>query len=143
MRIVGFNISKILAERKNPIKDKLEIKSNVNIKDIQKEEIPITKSSALKFEFEFTIDYAPKIAEVVILGSVLVIDEKDESKDILKDWKKKKFSHPMKLPLFNFIMDKCNLKALQLEEEINLPLHLPLPKIRPQQEQDQPANYAG
>lgn len=145
MKIAGFSISKISAEKKIPIKGKLELKSNVDIKDILKEEIQITKNAALKFDFEFSINYEPKVASILISGSIIAIDEKDESKEILKEWKKKKFTHPMRISLFNFIMDKCNLRALQLEEELALPLHVPFPKLRPQP-QEQPsskANYAG
>ena len=146
MKIIGFNITKILAERKNPIKGKLEVKSNVDIKDISKESVPISDNEALKFEFEFTINYNPKFADIIIAGSVLALDDEDDSKEILKQWKKRKFEHKLKLPLFNFIMEKCNLKAFQLEEELSLPLHIPLPKLRPQQDQESnknPANYAG
>ena len=64
-------------------------------------------------------------------------------KVLKKDWKKKKFNHPVKLPLFNFIMEKCNLKALQLEEEVSLPFHIPMPKLAPAPNQENPANYAG
>jgi len=40
----------------------------------------------------------------------------------------------MRVPLFNFIMNKCNIKALYLEDEMGLPLHIPLPKISTEQE---------
>ena len=145
MRIVGFNITKVSAERKSPVKGKLEIKSNINIKDITTEEIPIAKNPALKFDFEFVIEFNPKIANIEIAGSVLVLDEENQSKEIIKLWKKKKFDHPLKIGLFNFIMEKCNLKALQLEDELSLPMHINMPKLVPksQQENTNPANYAG
>ncbi len=151
MRIIGFSLEKVLAERKNPIKGKVEVKSNIDIKNIQKQEVAISKSPGLKFDFDFTIDYEPKFANVIISGSVIALDEKEESAEILKEWKKKKFVHPVKLALFNFIMDKCNLKALQLEDDLSLPMHIPLPKLRVQQPQQTdgqggqsgPANYAG
>jgi len=147
MRIIGFSVNKILAERKTPSQGRIEIKSNINIKDIVKEDINISNSPALKFDFEFTIDYSPKTAIVEIFGSVVVIDDKNESAEILKDWKKKEFKHPMKVTLFNFIMDKCNLKALQVEEDLSLPLHIPLPKIRAEQSNsnnnNNSANYTG
>jgi hypothetical protein len=151
MRIIGFNIKKLSAERKNPVKGNLEIKSGLNIDDIQKEEVNISDKNSLRFDFTFTIDYTPDIGKIEIKGSVIALDEKEESKEILKDWKKKKFNHPIKLGLFNFIMEKCNLKALQLEEEISIPFHIPFPKLAPAQNQNQqqagknenPANYAG
>ncbi len=145
MRIIGFTINKILAERKTPMKDKVEIKSGLNIDDISKEEVDISKSPAVKFDFTYSIDYAPNVAEIKIKGSVIAIDEKDDSKDILKEWKKKKFNSPMKVPLFNFIMDKCAIKSLELEEQLGLPFHIPLPKLTPVQPQnpETSAKYTG
>ncbi len=151
MRIIGFAIKKVSAERKNPIKDKLEIKSGLNIDDISQEELNLSAKPSLKFDFTFSIDYQPDIAKVEIQGAVIAIDDQNEGEEIIKDWKKKKFSHSSKLGLFNFIMDKCNLKSLHLEEEIGLPFHIPFPKLTPASKQENikdskennPANYAG
>jgi len=147
MKIIGFSIKKISAERKSDIKGKLEIKSGLNIDDISKDEISISDKPALKFDFTFSVDYNPDIAKIEIKGTIIALDEKEENKEILKNWKKKKFDHPVKLLLFNFIMDKCNLKSIQLEEELGIPFHIPFPKLAAQKPQDNqnnnPANYAG
>ena len=144
MKIIGFNISKVSAEKNQPIKGKLEVKQHIDLKKIEKDSIPISDKPALKFEFEFTISYNPKIADITLSGVILALDDKDESKEILKQWKKKKLGPSFKMPLFNFILDKCNLKALHLEEELGLPFHIPFPKLRPEQKSNSnPANYAG
>lgn len=146
MRIIGFTINKIHAERKAIMKEKLEIKSSLNIESISKEELDISKDPAVKFDFIFSIDYEPTIAEIKIKGSVVAIDEKDDYKEILKEWKKKKFNSPLKIPLFNFIMDKCAIKSLELEEQLNLPFHIPLPKltnVQPQNPETSSAKYTG
>lgn len=145
MKILGFNIKKISIERKNPIKGKLEIKTGLNIEDIEKEEVNFSKDPALKFDFVYKVDYNPDLANLEIKGSVIVLDDSNESKEILKEWKKKKFTNNIKLPLFNFIMDKCSLKAIHLEDELGLPLHIPFPKLSPssQGEQKKSANYTG
>jgi len=153
MKIIGFNINKILIERKNPIKGRLEIKSNLDIKDIQEEKVPIfDKQLSLKFDFSFTVDYNPNIAKIEVNGSVITLEEKLEFEEILKDWKKKKFPSKLKIPLFNFILNKCNIKVIPLEEEMGLPLHIPFPKLRPEPERTNkstkstisgPANYTG
>ena len=141
MKIIGFTISGISAERKaHKDKEKIEIKSNLNIEDIQKENVEFTKNDSLKFDFSYNIGYEPELAAIKIKGSVIVMDDKDESKDILKEWKKKKFDHPLKLPLFNFIMNKCNIKTLQLEEELGLPFHMPMPQLASQPIKDQNSN---
>ena len=55
--------------------------------------------------------------------------------------KKKKFTHAMKIPLFNFIMNKCNIKAIQYEDELGLPIHVQMPKLKAKS--NNPANYTG
>ena len=136
MQIIGFNFEKISAERKpKKIIKNLEINSNINIKNISKEDLDIIKDKpALKFEFEFSISYKPEIAKILFQGFILGIVEKDESKDILKKWKNKKIPEEIRIPLFNLILTKSNVKALQLEEELGLPTHIPLPKIKPEKQ---------
>jgi len=143
MQVIGFNFEKIQAERKQAKgTQNMQINSNINIKNITQEEISIVKDKpVLKFDFEFSVNYKPEIAEIVFRGFSLVLVEKDESKDILKKWKNKKISEEVRLPLFNLILTKCNLRALQLEEELNLPTHIPLPRIKPEQQKNQ--NYTG
>jgi len=143
MKIIGFSIHKISVERKNPIKGKLKIKSNLNIDDIIKEKVPISTNEALKFDFSYNINYEPNIAKIEIKGSVIALDDKNESEEILKEWKKKKYTHNSKIALFNFIMNKCNIKAIQFEDEVGLPLHIQMPKLRPKSNSENPATYTG
>jgi len=134
MQVIGFNFEKISAEKKKMPEGKIEIKSNINIKDIAHDKVELIKDKdALKFTFEFFVDYTPNIAELKFQGSILVILEKDKSKEILKKWKSKKLDDNMRLPLFNIILTKCNLKSLQLEEELGLPTHVPMPRLAPPQ----------
>jgi len=152
MQIIGFTLKKILIERKNPIQGKLEIKSNITIDDIKTEEVTISKSPSLKFDFTFSLDYEPNVAKLEIKGSIIIMDDSEEYKEILKSWKKKKFESTIKTNIFNFILEKCNIKAIQLEDELALPIHLPFPKItnnptpqKEQKEQKESSNpkYAG
>jgi len=150
MKVIGFSINKINAERKAHVKGKLEIKQGINIDDIKKEEVSISKSPAVSFEFTYSLEYSPGFGKIEIKGTLVALDENNESKEILKEWKKKKFAESgIKLSLFNFIMAKCNLKALQLEEEIGFPLHIPMPKLAAdtsssnKSPNNNPANYAG
>jgi hypothetical protein len=135
MRIIGFNFSKIDAERKNPIKGKLEIKSNLEIVSIEKEELELAKNQlALKFNFKFSVRYEPEFANINLEGFTLVSLEEKKAGEIVKHWKKKKIPEEIKIPLFNFILSKSSIRALQLEEEFGLPPHIPFPKINPQKE---------
>ena len=135
MRIIGFNLSKISAERKEKKVEKIQLSQNINIKDVIKEKIPISESEALSIKFTFTIDYSEDFANVEFGGIVLILPEKDELKTFLKSWKDKKIPDEFRTPLFNFIMSKCNIKALNLEEELSIPHHIPMPYINPQEKQ--------
>ncbi len=142
MQIIGFNFEKISGERKSPKKPlaNIEVNSNINITSVTQEEIDLAKEKhALKFEFEFSINYKPDLANISFTGFILLLVEKDETREILKKWKNKKIEDKIRIPLFNTILTKCNLKALQIEEELNLPTHVPLPKIQAQQNKP----YAG
>ena len=132
MKIIGFNLTKILVERDEKPKDKISINQDINIKDILKEKIPITAEDILKIKFKLSINYSDKYARLNFEGSLLVLPEKDELEKFLNSWKDKKIPAEVRMPLFNFIMNKCNIKALYLEDEMGLPLHVPMPRITQQ-----------
>lgn len=131
MKIIGFNLTKILVEKKENFQGKIEINQNIDIKDISQDSIPITKEDILKIDFNFSINYSNHVAKLEFEGILLLIPDKGEFKEILKSWKDKKISDEVRAPLFNFIMSKCNIKALSLEDDMNLPYHIPMPRINP------------
>ena len=142
MKIIGFNFTKISAEKKADPKGKIKINSNVEITNTIKDKVEIIKDSEVyKFDFKYSINYEPKTAFIEFEGNILSILEKEKAKEVQKSWKKKKVPDEIRIVLFNLIMTKCNIKALQLEEELGIPSHVPLPRINPQVQQ--PANYTG
>ncbi|MEK6820179.1 MAG: hypothetical protein AABX71_00520 [Nanoarchaeota archaeon] len=148
MQVIGFNFEKIQAEKKNQIKGKVQISSNIDIKSVTEEKINVVKDKpALKLRFSFIVEYKPDIAEILLDGFVLLLVEKDEAKNALKRWKKKEIPNEIRIPIFNLILTKANLRALQLEEELSLPTHVPLPRLKSQQEIEQESpgktKYAG
>src|SRR3989344_6934149 len=145
MQLIGFNFTKISGKRELEQKDKLKINYNIEILDITKENIPLIKEdNILRFSFKYTISYDPKYALIEFEGFILVALEQGKIKAILKEWKKKKVTEEVRITLFNIVMTKCNIKALQLAEDLSLPPHIPLPRLAPQsQEQQQNANYTG
>ena len=129
MRIITFNLTKILVQREEKPKDKIQVNQNINIKDIIEEKIPITDNKALKITFNLSINYSENYAKLEFEGTILVLAEKDEFKQFLDSWKSKKIPEQARIPIFNFIMDKCNVKALYLEDEMGLPFHVPMPRL--------------
>ncbi len=143
MQIIGFNLKSISAERTDNQTDKLEITSNIEIKDVTKDSIELMKDKfILKFDFEFSIQYKPEIANIKFKGFITAIVEKSQQKEILDQWQEKKIPEESRLLLFNLILAKCSLRALSLEEELNLPTHFPLPKIIPQKNQPKDSGLA-
>lgn len=145
MRIIGFNFKKMFAEKKPAKSVQTQVNINLDINSIEEEKLDfMTKGNVIKFEFEFKVNYTPDIANLSLNGFVLASLDKEQALEILKDWKDKKLKDGVRIPLFNLILTKCNVRALQLEEELGLPSHLPLPRITSETKQEKNnANYTG
>jgi len=133
MAIFGFGFKKVLIERKAFEQGPISSSLNINIKEITKLKSTIKDKEILSFEFEFAIKYIQNKKEIAILsfeGNVLYLTNNTKAEKILSDWAKKNIEEDLKLLILNTIMTKCNLKALQFEEDLNLPLHLKLPHFK-------------
>lgn len=135
MKFIGFNFNKISIEKLSDNFENLKINTNINILKIKEvdSDFLIPKEELISIEFIYNINYDPKIAKIEFSGSILLTDKSKTVKDILKKWKDKEISEDFKTNLFNIILRKSNLKAIQLEEEINLPLHISLPFLKKQE----------
>ena len=137
MKLIGFNLTRILIERKEKIQGQLKVDQNIDISDVKTEKIPITDNEALRIYFKFFINYSEDSAKLKFEGSVLGLSDKEEHKKFIEEWKKKKIPEDVRTGLFNFIMNKCNIKALNLEDDMGLPYHIPMPRLNIQpQEKD-------
>lgn len=135
MRIIGFNLSKIQIEKKEMFQGKIQVNQNIDITDLVKEKVPISDEEMIKIYFSFTIKYSEDFAKLEFAGNTIILPDKEELKKFMKSWKDKQVPPEYRVFLFNFIMNKCNIKALSLEDELNLPFHLPLPRLDPSQNQ--------
>ncbi|AJF62443.1 MAG: hypothetical protein QT11_C0001G0294 [archaeon GW2011_AR20] len=132
MPFIGFNFDKISAEREvDEVKGNINVKHSFNIKDVREEKVNLDKKQdVLKFTFEFSLNYEPGLGSIKIEGHLLYIDEQKKMNEMVKGWKKeKKISPEIIQGLFNTIIARSNIKALQLEQDLNLPPHLPMPKL--------------
>ncbi len=130
--IVGFNFTKMSAERDEGIKGKININNNVSIKDVEEKNLALgkEKQNALKFTFEFTSKYEPKLGSILLGGDVLYMADQKKAKEILDSWKKdKKIPKDVMTAILNTILSKCNIQALIISRDINLPPPIPLPKV--------------
>ena len=110
----------------------LKINTHIDIVDVKqtKSEIIQTKEVLFEIKFNYNIDYEPKIANISFSGRILFLVDPKTAKSFLKQWKEKKFPEEHKITLFNVILKKTNLRSLQLEDELNLPLHISLPSLK-------------
>ena len=139
MKIIGFNIEELHAKKSFDFK-RTAISTDVLFTEVSKAKIDVIKNDeALKISFKFTVSYKDSDKkdsndknEVLIQGSMLLMVSKDESKEFIKSWKNKEIPKDKSLGLYNVILKKCSVKALQLEDEINLSPHIPFPQIRSQ-----------
>ncbi len=135
MTILGINFTKISVERKDVMKGKINITNNVSITDIEKADMDLgaPKSEGLNIRFKFTSTYEPDFAKMAFEGVLIYMDDEKKVKDILKDWKKdKKIEKDFMTNVINSLLNKCNIEALIMSREINLPPPIPLPKVQQQ-----------
>jgi hypothetical protein len=143
--IVGFGFTKLSAEKGEAAKGKIDINNNVSIKDVKEDNFALGKDkqqNVLRFIFEFTSKYEPNVGNILFEGELLYMEEPKKAKELLNDWKKsKKLPKEMMAGLLNTILTKCNVQALILSQQVNLPPPIPLPKVQMQQQAEK--NYIG
>lgn len=134
MQIIGFNFIKVsgekfLNEKKSVSVQDRKITTNIEFTNVEKEKFDLLNEEVVRVNFSFTISYEPKVAEITFKGFLVLKLDKKEMTSLLKDWKDKKIPPEMNLVLLNLVLQKSTVKALQMEEELNLPPHFSLPKI--------------
>lgn len=139
MKLLGFNYTKISVEKLSEKAENLKISSNIDISEISevKQSMLKSKETVLSVKFTYDVKYNPDYASVSLGGNFLLSLEPKTAKKVLKEWENKQMPEEFKVPLFNLILKKANIKALQLEDELNLPLHMPMPKVGKGQKKQQ------
>lgn len=137
MKLIGFNYKKISVEKHKEVEQGFKINTSINITNLEKREVDIFKGQdTIHFEYSINIKYEKGFADLTFEGSIFILfNNNKDYKQILKEWQNdKKIPEKIKIDLFNIIMARCNLKALELEEDFNLPSHIPFPRLVPPSE---------
>ncbi|MEK6757746.1 MAG: hypothetical protein AABX88_01330 [Nanoarchaeota archaeon] len=133
MRVLGFNFTKLSVEKKDDAKSlkDLKINTNVEISEIKEAKTDVLKTDEefVAVSFVFEVEYSPNIAKIEIKGSTLFSMSPKKVKEVLTQWEDKKMPEDFKTALFNLILRKASIRALEFEEEMSLPAHLPLPRV--------------
>jgi hypothetical protein len=131
MAVIGFSFTKMLVEKHSPVKGKISINNNVGITSVEETKLDInTDKKSLKLVFEFTSAYEPSVAKILLQGEVIYLVDKSQAEEIVKNWKKnKKLDKEIMSHVLNNVLAKCNVEALILSKDMNLPPPMPLPKV--------------
>ena len=128
MPILDIFFDKIESEKQENFSAK-KVNVTLNVKD-PKELREVDDKKIILFPFEFNVDYE-KQGKVVVLGRVTFVEDKKRIDEILKNLKKDKEKEKELIKkIYNFIFSKCSIKALYLEEQLGLPFHIVLPRIK-------------
>lgn len=133
MSIVGFNFDKLNVEKLKKIEPPLKIKTSVALKEVKEEETGFIdkKSKMLRIPFEFALIYDPKLAILEIKGHIDYLADNKHAKDIMQKWnKEKKYEGNFSKNILNTVLLKCNIKALEISQDVNLPPHIRLPLLQ-------------
>ncbi|MFH1971421.1 MAG: hypothetical protein ABIJ05_03505 [Patescibacteria group bacterium] len=144
MNAIGFNFTKLnIEDFRVPNKPVEGVKINTEMNILSIEEVKPqflnikTKEEFISIEFEHKVIYEPNFAKVEIKGKVLISLDSKLAKEVSKGWKSKEIPQDFRIFLFNTILRKSTLKALELEDDLNLPLHLPMPSFSKNKEDKQ------
>jgi hypothetical protein len=132
MTVVGFSFTKMHVERKSAARGKLSIKNNINIRKIDSTDLSLGKSkeAGLVFTFEYKSVYEPEVGDISLEGEVIYLLDAKRVKDVLDRWKKEsKVDSDILGEVLNAALSKCNIQAIILSRDLNLPSPIPLPKV--------------
>ena len=135
MKIIGFNFTKINAEKLSERTEEIKIDSKIDIISIKKESLDFINSNeeVVELTFSHLIDYQKDFAKIEFKGNLLISLVKEESKELFEKWEKKELPQEIRFNVFNFILRKSNIKALQLSDDLSIPSHIPLPRLSKEQ----------
>jgi len=132
MTLVGFHFKKMLTEKKKSISGKVNAKSNVAITKIQEAKLNMgsSKQAGAEFTFKFTIEYEPGIGNTELEGAFVYMADEKKVKAVIARWKKdQKLEADVIQEVYNHILNRCNIQALILAKDMQLPAHINLPRV--------------
>ncbi|MBR9701252.1 hypothetical protein GOV11_05295 [Candidatus Woesearchaeota archaeon] len=132
MNIVGFNFTKIFAERRKAAVGKINITNNISLRDVKETKIGLGGNrAAISVLWAFQSKYGPDVADVKMEGEVLILEDPKKAEELIKEWKTNKRLPPaLAQTVMNHVLDRCNIQSLLLSKDLNLPSPVPLPKVK-------------
>jgi hypothetical protein len=125
IKLLGSRITSIAGERNPDFSGKLEISTNIKLKDLEKVK---DSKDALKISYDMVVEYGD-LGKISIGGLIFVSSDSKTIKEIQKSWNDKKFDSAEHVTITNMIIKKASIKAFSLEDELGLPIHIQLPSL--------------
>lgn len=138
MAILNFGFTKIHVEKTKKTTKQVNIQSGLNIKDVkQSDVVKDGNQTAFSIQFAFETKYNPEIGSILMEGDLLYLAGKELAEDIEKSWKEHKtLPQTIAVHVFNKVLHHCNVEALLLSREINLPSPIQMPKVKNQEQKE-------
>jgi len=131
MAILSFGFNKILVEKKTKSAKQINIKSGLKITGLEPSGmIKDENQKAFLIKFSFTVDYEPNMGIISMDGDLIYLAPNKLAEELEKNWEKNNsLPQEVGLVVFNRILQNCNVEALILSRELNLPAPIQLPKV--------------
>ena len=130
MTTVGFNFTKIFAERKMASDQNIKIENNVGIVSVVESDVLDPKKSLVKFDFTFTCKYEPGLGSIELYGELIEMFDKELSSKVIDAWNKDKKVHPdIMTRILNTVLMRANIEAIIMSKELALPSPVAMPKV--------------
>jgi hypothetical protein len=131
MAVLGFNYTKLLAEKKQPAKGKLSVNNNVSITDVEEEDLNFSdEKNALKVSFKYKSTYKPDVADLTIEGNIIYVNDQKATEDLLEAWDdNNSLPKDVMREVINFALSKCNVQAIIMARDINVPSPIRMPRV--------------
>lgn len=130
MPIVGFTFTKLGVEKKPLVSKQVNVTNDLKLVSVESAKRADHGNAELgRFNFSFEVKYG-EIGSIDLAGYILYSDDPKKLKVIIETWQKDKMIPAILLQqILNAILVKCNVKALELAQDVGLPPHFDLPKL--------------
>lgn len=130
MAIIGFNFTKIAAQRLSSRSGKIQVTNNIGVRNIESSKFSgDSKRKAVKISFRYDGLYEPKVARLQFDGDVVLLLPEKNADELVKGWKDGKADAKTLTSAMNHVLERCNVQAIILARDLNLPSPVPLPKV--------------
>lgn len=133
MTVIAFNFTKITAQRKRPVKGKISVTNNVDVRKVEEAKLSLNeKKGAMRVDFSFTTKYEPDVGSITLEGDLVYLDTEATVAEAIAAWKKTKhLPKPVMNPILQAVFTKCHVQGLIMSKDLNLPppIRLPTPQV--------------